>query len=160
MVKPADSSMRSSRSTKRQANCRAKSVPMVVLPEPMKPARHISGTRDCPRKGVVVVTRSRREQLVALQNANCTTVGGQFDFGQTLSDRAEEALGELRRLVDHAMRIGFQIRGRLVIDRAHGGLRLQVKRIVARKADLDEALATFHGIEAGADEVAFKEDIS
>ena len=58
------------------------------------------------------------------------------------------------------MRIGFQIRGRLVIDRAHGGLRLQVKGIVAREADFDEALATFHGIEAGADEVAFKEDIS
>src|SRR6266852_5058948 len=58
------------------------------------------------------------------------------------------------------MRVGFQVRGRLVIDRAHGGLRLQVKGIVARKADLDEALATFHSIEAGADEVAVKEDIS
>src|SRR5258708_35956886 len=46
------------------------------------------------------------------------------------------------------MRIGLQMRGSLVIDRAHGGLRLQVKGIVAREADLDEALATLHGIEA------------
>src|SRR2546425_11625515 len=96
MVKPADSSMRSSRSTKRQANCRARSVPMVVLPEPIKPARHKTGTRDSgPRKGGVVVTRSRRERLDALQNANCTTVGGACDFSQPLSDVAEESLGEL-----------------------------------------------------------------
>jgi len=33
-----------------------------------------------PRKGDVVVTRWSREKLVALQNANCTTVGGEFDF--------------------------------------------------------------------------------
>ena len=39
-------------------------------------------------------------------------------------------------------------------------MRLQVKGIVAREADLDEALAALHGIEAGADEVAVKEDIS
>jgi hypothetical protein len=69
---------------------------MVVLPEPMKPARHRIETRDCgPRKGGVVVTRSWREKSVALQNANCTTVGGEFDFGEALSDGAEEPLGEL-----------------------------------------------------------------
>src|SRR6266478_4900050 len=97
--------MRSSRSTKRQASWRASSVPMVVLPEPMKPARHRIGTRNCgPRKGGVVVTRWWREKLVALQNANCTTVGREFDFG--------------------------------------------------------EALSALHGIEAGADEIAVKENIS
>src|SRR5258708_25992422 len=120
--------MRSSRSTKRQANCRARSVPIVVLPEPIKPARHNTGTRDCgPRKGGVVVTRSWREKLVALQNANCTTVGGEFDFGQALSDRPEEALGKLLCPVHYAVRIRFQVRGRLVVDRPHRGLRLQVK---------------------------------
>src|SRR3981189_600284 len=94
--RPADASMRSSRSTKRQASWRARSVPMVVLPEPIKPARQRIGTRGCgPRRGGEVVTRSQREKLVALQNANCTTVGGEFDFGEALSDGAEEALGEL-----------------------------------------------------------------
>src|SRR6266436_2350094 len=94
---PAEASMRSSRSTKRQASWRARSVPMVVLPEPIKPARQRIGTRDCgPRKGGVVVTRSRREKLVALQNANCTTVGREIDFGEALSNGTEEALGELR----------------------------------------------------------------
>src|SRR5712691_3228439 len=159
MVKPADSAMRSSRSTKRQANCRARSVPMVVLPEPIKPARHNSGTRDCPRKGGVVVTRSRREQLVALQNANCTTVGGEFDFGQALSDRAKEPMSKLRCRAPDAMRIRFEVGRSPIVDRAHSGLRLQIKGIVTREADLDEALATLHGIEAGADEVAVEENI-
>ena len=64
---------------------------MVVLPEPMKPARHRIGTRGCgPRKEGVVVTRSWREKLVALQNANCTTVGGEFDFGEALADGTKQ----------------------------------------------------------------------
>src|SRR5882762_7802880 len=122
--------MRSSRSTKRQASWRARSVPMVVLPEPIKPARQRIGTRDCgPRKGGVVVTRSRREKLVALQNANCTTVGGEFDFGEALSNRAKEALGELRGQVFDAVRIRLQVSGCAVVDRARGGLCLEVKGI-------------------------------
>ncbi len=58
------------------------------------------------------------------------------------------------------MGIGLQVRGRLIVDGAHGGLRLQVKGIVAREANFDETLAALHGIEAGADEIAVKEDIS
>src|SRR5260370_41830610 len=96
MGRPAEASMRSSRSTKCQARCRARSVPMVVLPEPIKPARHRTGTRGCgPRKGGEVVTRSRRENLVALENANCTTVGGEFDFAEALTDCAEYPFCEL-----------------------------------------------------------------
>src|SRR2546429_9532955 len=111
--------MRSSRSTKRQASWRARSVPMVVLPEPIKPARQRIETRGCgPRKGGVVVTRSRREKLVALQNANCTTVGGQFDFREALSDGAEEPFGELRCQVFDAVGIRLQVRGCLIVDRA------------------------------------------
>ena len=69
---------------------------MVVLPEPMNPARHKTGTRDgVPRKGGVVVTRSWREKLIALQNANCTTVGGEFDFRKALSDGTEKPMGVL-----------------------------------------------------------------
>src|SRR6266849_3961912 len=161
MARPAATSMRSSRSTKRQANCRARSVPIVVLPEPINPARHNAETRDCgPRKGSVVVTRSWREKLVALQNANCTTVGGEFDFGEALTDSAEEPVSKLRCRAPDAMRIRFEVCRSSIVDRTHGGLRLQVKGIVARKADLDEALAALHGIEAGAHEVAVKEDIS
>src|SRR5712691_2429711 len=120
--------MRSSRSTKRQASWRASSVPMVVLPKPMKPSRHRIGTRDCgPRKGGVVVTRWWREKLVALQNANCTTVGGEFDFGQALSHGTEQPLGELRCPVQDSMGIGLQVGSRSIVDRPHSGLRLQVK---------------------------------
>src|ERR1700674_2440589 len=123
--------MRSSRSTKRQASWRARSVPMVVLPEPIKPARHRTGTRACgPRGGGVVVTRSWREKLIALQNANCTTVGGEFDFREALSDGAEEALGELRSKVLDAVRIGLQVRRGPIVDGAQRGLRLEIERIV------------------------------
>src|SRR6202521_4325930 len=153
--------MRSSRSTKRQASWRARSVPMVVLPEPIKPARQRTGTRGCgPRKGGVVVTRWWREKLVALQNANCTTVRGEFDFREALSDGAEEPLGELRCQVFDAVGIRLQVCGCLIVDRAEGSLRLQIKGIVARKANFDEALAALHGIEAGADKIPIKENIS
>src|SRR6266853_1544396 len=97
------------------------------------PAAHRIGTRDCgPRKGGVVVTRWWREKLVALQNANCTTVGREFDFGEALSNGAEQALGKLRREVFDAVRIRLQVRGGAIVDGAHGGLRFQVKGIVAR----------------------------
>src|SRR5260370_27242494 len=120
--------MRSSRSTKRQASWRARSVPMVVLPEPMKPARQRIGARNCgPRKGGVVVTRWWREKLVALQNANCTTVGGEFDFGEALPDSAEESMGKFRCRAFEAVRIRLEICCRSIVDGAHGGLRFQVK---------------------------------
>src|SRR5713101_3669649 len=54
MRKPAASSMRSSRSTKRQASCRASNVPMVVLPEPMKPARQRIWGRDAGVRADVI----------------------------------------------------------------------------------------------------------
>src|ERR1700694_1160600 len=161
MGRPAEASMRSSRSTKRQASWRARSVPMVVLPEPIKPARQRTGTRGCgQRKGGVVVTRWWREKLVALQNANCTTVGGEFDLREALSDGAEEPLGELRCQVFDAVGIRLEVCGCLIVDRADGGLRLQVKGIVAREANFDEALAASHGIEAGADKIPIKENVS
>src|SRR5260370_26783996 len=96
MGRPADSSIRSSRSTKRQASCRARSVPTVVLPEPIKPARQKIGTRGGrPREGGVVVTRRKREGLVTPQDSNCTTVGGEFDLGQACAESAHDAFGEL-----------------------------------------------------------------
>src|SRR3989442_13804215 len=119
------------------------------------------GTRGCgQRKGDVVVTRWSREKLVALQNANCTTVGGEFDFREPLSHGAEEPLGELRCQVFDAVGIRLQVCGCLIVDRAEGSLRLQIKVIVARKANLDDALPALHGIEAGADKIPIKENIS
>src|SRR5947199_8977865 len=92
MGSPADSSMRSSRSTKRQASWRARSVPTVVLPEPMKPARQRIDTRgESPREEGVVVTRKKREGLVAPQDSNCTTVGGDFDLGHACPATAPKA---------------------------------------------------------------------
>src|SRR5258708_38590783 len=83
----------------------------------------------------------RREQLIALQDADCTTVGGEFDFSQALAESADESLSELGREMLHAVGIGFEVGGRLVIHGARGGLRAQVKGIVAREADFDKALA-------------------
>jgi len=74
---------------------------------------------------------SEREQLVALHDADCTTVGREFDFREAHPDSAEEAVGPLRSDVFYAVGIGLQKGNRLIIDDAGGGLRLQVKRIGA-----------------------------
>src|ERR1700677_3471760 len=106
MAMPEAVSMRSSRSTKRHASWRASRLPTVVFPEPMKPARHktcvgFADPRVVKDEGCVIVARRcgaagigplkseqrRRTKLlwrdwksVTLQDADCTTVGGQFDF--------------------------------------------------------------------------------
>src|SRR5260370_18061772 len=101
-----------------------------------------------------------REWLVALQNADCTTVGGEFDLGEAAADRAKEPFGEFRGDVANAMRIRFQIRLRLVVNGARGGLRLEVKGIIPREMHLDSALAAFHRINSGADEIAVEKNIA
>src|SRR6202795_3941047 len=118
MDSPAASSMRASRSTNRQASWRASSVPTVVLPEPINPARHKICTRARgPRKGGGCVTVVCREKLIALQNADCTTVGGKFDLGEAHAHGAEKALGKFRCHMFYAMRIGLQILRGLIIHR-------------------------------------------
>src|SRR5712664_1301651 len=141
MRRPAASSMRSSKSTKRQANWRARSVPMVVLPEPMKPARQSTCNRDCGGRGGSWViysrylnrlagTLDRLAPLVALQDADCTTVGGELHLGQAAADRAEQALGKFGGHAAHTMRIRPQIRVGLIVDRAGCGLRFEIEGIV------------------------------
>src|SRR5260370_2653707 len=101
-----------------------------------------------------------REWLVALQNADCTTVGGEFDLGEAAADRAKEPFGEFRGDVANAMRIRFQIRLRLVVNGARGGLRLEAKGIIPREMHLDTAFAALHRINSGADEIAVIENIT
>src|ERR1700721_434143 len=128
MATPAASSMRASRSTNRQASWRASRVPTVVLPEPINPARHkICARARGPRTGGGCVTFVCREKLIALQNADCTTVGGKFDLGETHAYGAKKALGKFRGHMFYAMGIGLQIRLGLIIDRAGRGLRGQIE---------------------------------
>src|SRR6202051_574232 len=135
MANPDTSSMRASRSTNRQASWRASSVPTVVLPEPINPARHKICTRARgPRKGGGCVTFVCREKLIALQNADCTTVGGKFDLRETHAHRAEKALGKFRGHMFYDMRIGLQILRGLIVHRAGRCLRVQVEGIAAGKA--------------------------
>src|SRR5260370_41842534 len=56
--------------------------------------------------------------------------------------------------------IGPKLRGGLIADGAHVCFCLEVKGIVAREANFDEAPAALHGVEPGADEIAVKENIS
>ena len=101
-----------------------------------------------------------KDMSVALQNADCTTVGRKFDFREALANSAEEALGKFGRDVFHAMGIGMKIVFRAIIDRAHGSLRVQVERITAREPNFHQALSTLHGVEASADKVAVKKNIA
>ena len=145
----------------------------MVLPEPINPARHKTCARgevprggseggefiekDPPRDGEIV---EAPEKLIALQDANCTTVGREFDFCEALAEGAEEALGEFGSDVLDAVGIRSQESGGLIVHGAHGGLGFQIEGIVAGEADFDEAFAAFHGVEAGADEIAIEENIS
>src|SRR6267154_6417131 len=56
--------------------------------------------------------------------------------------------------------IRLEIRRCPIVDCARGSLRLQVKGIVAREANFDQALAALHGIEAGANKIPVKKNIS
>ena len=107
-----------------------------------------------------MVTRSWRERLIALQNANCTTVGGEFDFGEAHPDGAKESMSELRCRVPDAMRIGLEESRGLIVHCAEAGFRLEVEGIVAGEADFDSALAALHGVKAGAYEISIKKNIS
>src|ERR1700724_3549670 len=155
MVNPAASSMRASRSTNRHASWRANRVPTVVLPEPIKPARHKICTRARgPRKGGGCVTFVSREKLIALQNADCTTVGGKFDLGETHAHRAEKALGKFRGHMFYAVGIGLQIFRGLIIHRAGGRLRGQIERIVTLEAYFHQTFPAAHAIHPGVYEIA------
>lgn len=60
----------------------------------------------------------------------------------------------------HAVRVRLEEGRSLIIDDAGGGLSLEVKGIVARKAHFDEAFAALHGIQAGTDEISIEENVS
>ena len=105
-------------------------------------------------------TRWMRERLIALQDSNCTTVGGEFDFREPQTDGAEESFGETGSQVLDAVGVGLEISGGAIVHGAQGSLCFQVKGIVAGETDFDEALAALHGIEAGTDKIAVEENVS
>src|SRR3974377_2105075 len=97
---------------------------------------------------------------VALQNSDCTTIGGQFDLRETLADRSDEGAAEVAGGGVVAMRIGFEESGSLIFDRASAGFRLEVEGVVAGEADFDQAFAAVHLIKTGMNEVAVVENVS
>ena len=67
---------------------------------------------------------SGKRRSGTLQNSDCTTVGGEFDFRESAADRAEQALSEPGGDVPHAVRVRAQERFGLIVHRAGGGLRV------------------------------------
>src|SRR5256885_12183774 len=133
----------------------------------MKPARQRIGTRgERPRERGVVVTRKRREgqkvgtALIALQDSNCTTVGGEFDLGEALTNGAPQGAERLHTTVECAVGVGLEKRGCLIVHGAHGGLRFQVEGVIAGETHFHKALAALHGIQSGADEISIEKDVS
>src|SRR5262245_33379532 len=161
MRRPEDASMRSSRSTKRHASWRARSVPTVVLPEPINPARQTMEERGATPRGTgFCVTMQARTRLIALQNANCTTEGRELDLGEARADATEKALHILGSDVASTVRIGLEERFGAVVHGAQIRLGIQVERICAREADFYDAFAALHGVEAGAEEVAVIKNVA
>src|SRR5215467_9063010 len=181
---PEAASIRSSRSTKRQASWRASCVPTVVLPEPMNPARATTdmvearATLEVYRRQQKVESRSvaepktpggnRRKSLapravrclIALEDADGAGKTGEFNFGETGADRAEQALGITRSGVADAVRVGLQKGFGAVVDVAGRSLCVQVERIGAGEADFHQAAAAAHAVDSGADEIAVEEDVA
>src|ERR1700749_2334193 len=76
-----------------------------------------------------------REKLIALQDADCTTVRREFDFREAVADCAEQAFGEPRSHVLHAVRVGLKKRFGLIVDGAGRSLRVEIERVVAGEVD-------------------------
>jgi hypothetical protein len=56
---------------------------------------HSSGDRPLRRRGLRANLQREKFRLIALQYADCTTVGREFDLRQAAADGAEESFGEL-----------------------------------------------------------------
>jgi hypothetical protein len=57
--------------------------------------RFRSGDRPLKRGGLRINLQREKFRLIALQYADCTTVGRKFDFRQAAADGAEQSFGEL-----------------------------------------------------------------
>ena len=72
-----------------------------------------------------------RRKLIALQDANCTTEGREFDFGQAGTDAAEEAVRVSRSGAADAVLVRLQESFRAIVQVAEVGLCVQVERVGA-----------------------------
>src|SRR5215472_15859436 len=61
--------------------------------------------------------------LIALQDSNCTTVGGEFDLGQTGPNGTKQRTERLQMAANCTMGVRLEICSGLIVHSAHGGLR-------------------------------------
>src|SRR4029077_14604234 len=93
----------------RHASWRARSVPTVVLPEPMNPARQTIDWRGAPaRRGKFWFTIPARTKLIAPQDANCTTEGRELDFSKAAADAAEKPVRIFGSCVTDSVRVRLE----------------------------------------------------
>src|SRR5579864_5647352 len=60
----------------------------------------------------------------------------------------------------HAVGIRLQKSGRLIVDRAGGGLGVEVEGIISGETHFHQTLAALHGIETRADKIAVEKNVS
>src|SRR5271163_958610 len=131
-------------------------------------APRVAGCKDRKRATAWLVGRSmlrpykgkREEGLVAAEDADGTAVGGEFYFGEALADGAEEAAGVFAGDVAQAVGIGLEEIGGTVVDGTGGGLRVEVEGVTSGEADFHDTFAALHGVDAGADKIAVKKNVS
>src|SRR5215467_1971415 len=127
----------------------------------MNPARQtIDGRGDPPRSAEFCVTMPARTKLIAPQDTNCTTEGRELNFGKPGADAAEQAVCIFRRGMTDTMRVRLKKCFGAVIHAAEIRLRVEVKRICARKTNFDHAFAALHRIKASPKKIAVIEDIT
>jgi hypothetical protein len=69
---------------------------------------------------------SGKRPLGTLQNSDCTTVGGEFDFGESLADGAEETVSPVPGMVS-TVGIGSQELARLIVHSAGKRSRVHIQ---------------------------------
>jgi len=69
---------------------------------------------------------SGKRPLGTLQNSDCTTIGGEFDFGESLANGAEETVSTVSGMV-RAVDIRSQEFGRLIVHSASKRSRVHIQ---------------------------------
>ena len=78
----------------------------------------MDGRGDAPRGTGICVTISGANELIALQDANCTTEGGELDFGKAGADAAKKPARSINCRVANAVLVGLEECFGAVVHRA------------------------------------------
>jgi len=106
------------------------------------------------------IHNSGERELIALQNSDCTTVGREFDFRESLTNGADQAVARLGAGVLALVGIRLYEFGSLIVHVSEKRVGIQIKGVVAGEVHLYNPAAAIHGVKARPDEIAVIKNIA